>query len=230
MRTTTWKAAFIAITISGAGLAVADSPRWSTQGYGRYGDNGNHYGRSANQGRNSSTDYARVVHVEPLTRQVRVSEPRRECRVETVYDRSNYTRTDDRYYADGRRGDVRATNGAIIGGLIGGALGNQVGRGDGRRIATVAGALIGAAVGHQAASNRSGDRYSDRYDDRYEDRYEDRGREVERCQVRYQDTYQERIDGYRVTYEYNGREYTTRMPYDPGKRVRVRVDVFPDEG
>ena len=32
-----------------------------------------------------------------------------------------------------------------------------------------------------------------------------------------------------VAYEYHGRRYETRLPYDPGERVRVRVDVFPDE-
>ena len=52
---------------------------------------------------------------------------------------------------------------------------------------------------------------------------------VERCDVRYQESWEERVEGYRVAYEYNGRRYETRMPYDPGERVRVRVDVFPDE-
>ena len=40
----------------------------------------------------------------------------------------------------------------------------------------------------------------------------------------------ERIEGYDVTYEYAGREYVTRMPYDPGERIRVRVDVTPADG
>ncbi|HEX2586429.1 MAG TPA: hypothetical protein VHL14_14995 [Steroidobacteraceae bacterium] len=30
-------------------------------------------------------------------------------------------------------------------------------------------------------------------------------------------------EGYRVTYEFRGREYTTVMSYDPGSRVRIRV-------
>ena len=57
------------------------------------------------------------------------------------------------------------------------------------------------------------------------------GREevVQRCDVRYEQEYEERIEGYRVTYEYNGREYTTRLPYDPGERIRVRVAVAPAE-
>ena len=34
-------------------------------------------------------------------------------------------------------------------------------------------------------------------------------------------------NAYDVTYEYNGRQYTRRMDYHPGDRVRVRVDVSP---
>lgn len=220
-----------AASVSFAGVAHADS-----RGYGY--DNGRHEGWSqgrGNYGRGGSNyDYARVVRVDPLRRQVRVLEPRRECHLETVYDRDYYRTSRDPYYYDrgDGRGSVSATNGAIIGGLIGGAVGNQVGRGDGRRIATVAGALIGAAIGHDAGKRRESDRTAGRYDDRYDDRDGDygRSREVERCRVRHEERYEERIDGYRVTYEYNGREYTTRMPYDPGRQVRVRVDVFPDEG
>ena len=33
---------------------------------------------------------------------------------------------------------------------------------------------------------------------------------------------------YDVTYEYNGRQYTRRMDYHPGDRIRVRVDVSPE--
>lgn len=33
----------------------------------------------------------------------------------------------------------------------------------------------------------------------------------------------ERIDGYRVTYLFRGREYNTVMSYNPGERVRIRV-------
>ena len=38
---------------------------------------------------------------------------------------------------------------------------------------------------------------------------------------------QNRTVGYHVTYEYNGRHYTTQLPYDPGDRMRVRVAVAP---
>jgi hypothetical protein len=33
-----------------------------------------------------------------------------------------------------------------------------------------------------------------------------------------------------VTYRYNGRDYRTQMPYEPGERIRVRVSVDPVGG
>ena len=55
-------------------------------------------------------------------------------------------------------------------------------------------------------------------------------RVYERCETRYRDSYEERIDGYEVTYEYAGRRYLTQLPYDPGDRIRIRVDVTPAAG
>jgi uncharacterized protein YcfJ len=49
--------------------------------------------------------------------------------------------------------------------------------------------------------------------------------EVEKCQT--VDHYSTHTNGYAVTYLYNGRSYTTEMPYDPGDRVRITVDVQP---
>jgi uncharacterized protein YcfJ len=37
----------------------------------------------------------------------------------------------------------------------------------------------------------------------------------------------DRIVGYDVRYEYNGREFRTRMPYDPGQQMAVNVEVRP---
>ncbi len=97
-------------------------------------------------------------------------------------------------------------------------VGNQIGHGRGKDVARVAGALIGGAIGHNVSV----------------DRQRQLGgaplRTDERCEVRYRDSFVERIDGYDVTYEYAGREYVTRMPYDPGERIRVRVDVTPADG
>jgi len=181
-------------------------------------DQGRHRGWERQEGRYSDTDYARVTDVQPIMRRIRVTEPRRECYQETRYEESRYEASP--------RGPTPAAGSMILGGLLGAAVGNQIGRGDGRRAATVAGVLIGSALGHDAAARRD---YRDtRY---YASQVSEPAREytVERCDVRYQESWEQRVDGYRVAYEYNGRRFETRMPYDPGERVRVRVDVFPDE-
>lgn len=148
-------------------------------------------------------DYARVIDVDPIVRHVRVTVPRRECWTETRYEEVQH-------------GGHGAAGSMILGGLIGAALGNQFGRGDGRRAATVAGAIIGSAIGHDAAERRAGPVYT-----------ESRPYDVERCEMRYEESYEDRVEGYRVTYEYAGRRHTTQVPYDPGDRIRVRVDVHP---
>jgi len=155
--------------------------------------------------RRAEYDYARVVDVEPLRRRVRVSEPVRECWEEEVHSSSGPLSSNH----------IGST---LIGALIGGALGNQVGDGRGRQVARAAGAIIGGAVGHNVSRERHGQRYGN--DRRYE----------ERCEVRYRDSYEERIEGYEVSYEYAGRRYMTEMPYDPGDRIRIRVDVTPTDG
>lgn len=160
--------------------------------------------------RHRDVDYARVVDVDPIVRRVRVTTPRRECWDEVRYD-------DD--YGDGRdRHAGSGVGGMIVGGIVGGAIGNTIGRGDGRRIATAAGALIGSAIGNNVARRRNArDSYYGR----------DEGRYVERCEIRDEESWEERVDGYDVTYEYAGRRYRTRMPCDPGDRVRIEVDVRP---
>jgi uncharacterized protein YcfJ len=165
----------------------------------------------------SGYDYARVVDVDPIVRHIKVTTPRRECFTETRYEevRSGY----------GGGAPRGAAGSMILGGIIGAAIGNQIGSGDGRRAATVAGAVIGSAVGHDAADRRAA--RAGGY--RYREVVEERPYEVERCNVRYDEEYEERIDGYRVTYEYNGHRHTTRLPYDPGDKIRVRVDVHPDD-
>ncbi|WP_293864208.1 glycine zipper 2TM domain-containing protein [Steroidobacter sp.] len=147
----------------------------------------------------SEYEYAPVTHVEPIVRQVRVETPSREC-----YDDVRYV--EDRPHIS----DPEVGGRTLIGGIIGGVIGHQIGSGRGRDAATVAGATIGAAVGYDAAARRSASV---------------REEIVQRCETRYEKRYEERVDGYRVTYEYNGREYTTRLPYDPGERIRVKVAV-----
>jgi uncharacterized protein YcfJ len=185
------------------GLAAASAGALADNDRGSYRyDEDNRYDRDDRYG--GDYDYARVVNVEAIRRRVRISEPVRECWDDVAYE------------SDGAFSS-RHVGSTLLGGLIGGVIGNQIGRGDGRQVARAAGAIIGGAIGNNASHQRQGDYYG-------------RERLVERCQVHYRDSWDERVDGYRVTYEYAGREYTTRMPYDPGERVRIRVDVTPTRG
>jgi uncharacterized protein YcfJ len=107
-----------------------------------------------------------------------------------------------RSYRDGSN-----TGGAVLGAIAGGLIGSTVGKGNGRVAAAAVGAATGAVVG---------DRWND--GDR---RYESRPRQVEQC--REQDDFRQVINGYDVRYRFGDREYSTRLPYDPGKWLTLNV-------
>ena len=146
--------------------------------------------------------YADVLRVDPIYEYVELSEPREEC-----YDERVVTR-------EPRGGDP--TGGTILGAIIGGAIGNQVGSGSGRRAATVAGAVIGGSVGRDVDRSNGGPGRV----------YEDR---ETRCRIVDDAREEQQISGYNVEYRYRGEVYMSRLDYDPGDRLRVRVSVTPAE-
>jgi uncharacterized protein YcfJ len=101
----------------------------------------------------------------------------------------------------------RSPGGAILGGLTGGLLGNTIGRGNGRVASTAVGAVIGALVGDHIA-NRDNSAVAVI-------------RPIQRCQT--VESYRQVLTGYQVTYNYNGRNTTVVLPYDPGPRVPIEV-------
>ena len=89
-----------------------------------------------------------------------------------------------------------------------------------------AGAIVGGLVGNQiensapataAAPVASGPARVD---------YVPETRTVQRCRTVYDG--RDEIVGYNVAYRYQGRDYTTRMAYDPGPTMNVRVNLAPD--
>lgn len=161
------------------------------------------YERVADRQYSTRYDYADVVDVQPVYRNVSVERPVRECWQETV--------TRD---VRNRRGSNTAST--IAGTVIGGVIGHQFGSGRGNDAATIAGALIGAAIGSDGGNRR---------DSRYV--RETESYPVERCDTRIERTTESRIDGYDVTYVYNGQRLRTRMASDPGRQIKVRVSVAP---
>ena len=159
------------------------------------------------------TQFAEVLEVTPLYRTVTLSVPREECYQEI--ERVRYEPEPRR-----RRGTAGRT---VAGGVVGGVIGRQFGSGDGRDAMTVLGTLIGAAVGHDSARAR--------YDDAYEPRQPRRARyrTVEHCEVRDEWRTERELDGYHVTYEYMGREFTTTTDAHPGAHIAIEVELTPLE-
>lgn len=146
-------------------------------------------------------DFARVVDVVPIYANVAHYEPQQECWTETV--RYEYPRQD-------------SATPRILGALVGAAVGHNVARSKhGQGVGRVAGAILGASIGGDIARDRSQRDGEVEY------------RDEERCEMREKTYYEQVVVGYDVTYEYYGRTYQTRMDRDPGKRIRVAVDVRP---
>jgi uncharacterized protein YcfJ len=172
------------------------------------------------------SDVATVISSTPVLE--RVAAPRRECYTEQVtsYDERRVARAvREDYVSESRPGSgAGAVLGAIVGGVIGHQFGNSTG---GRDHGTAAGAVIGGLIGNDMERTGGG---SDRYDSGYRRAGYDVERvpvtrDVQRCNM--VSDYREEVRGYDVRYSYNGREYMTRLPYDPGPTLPINVDVRP---
>ena len=161
---------------------------------------------------NNFGDRARVVSVQQVHERIPVK--REECWNDRVRSYENRTVT---------RSDTGAAigPGTVLGAIIGGVAGHQVGSGRGNDVATAAGAVVGGIVGNQVDRQNGPGAVTETQRVPVE-------RNVERCRV--VEEVREAVVGYDVRYEYAGRQFTTRMPQDPGRFVRVRVEIQPDMG
>lgn len=148
-------------------------------------------------------DRGRVLSVTSQTERINV--PRQECRTE--YQRQSVQED----YRDGNR----SYTGSILGGIAGGLLGSTIGKGSGRVAAAAVGAGIGAVAGDRIANRPNNVTTT-------------RTVPVQTC---YQvDHWQTVNTGYLVTYDYNGRTYTTVTNDHPGQFIDVNVAVSPSSG
>jgi uncharacterized protein YcfJ len=99
---------------------------------------------------------------------------------------------------------------------VGGILGNQFGKGNGRAAATVAGAVAGGVAGNNiaAADEESGDSRP-------------QYKTVRHCPPAAAS--RRKVVAYDVEYRYRGDVYSSRLAFDPGDRLRVKVSVTPSE-
>jgi uncharacterized protein YcfJ len=160
----------------------------------------------------SFTDEARVLEARPIVERIPIK--REECWNERVraYENRTVTRQDT--------GQPLGA-GAVLGGIVGGVLGHQVGSGRGNTAATVAGAIGGALAGNEIERrNREGAVVTEVERVPVE-------RDVQRCRM--VDEVREVTAAWDVRYVYNNREFSTRMPFDPGRRLTIAVNVKPIE-
>jgi uncharacterized protein YcfJ len=155
----------------------------------------------------SFADRARVISSRPVYERIPVS--REECWNENQrgYEERRVTRSDT---------GAPIGAGTVLGAVVGGVLGHQVGSGRGNDAATVAGAVVGGLVGNQAERDRRGGSVT-------EVERVPVDRTVERCRT--VNEVREATLGYDVQYEYAGRRFTTRLPRDPGRDLRIRVEI-----
>ncbi|MEO8103207.1 MAG: glycine zipper 2TM domain-containing protein [Betaproteobacteria bacterium] len=171
------------------------------------------------------SDLAKVISATPVYE--RIATPRRECFTEqvTAYDERRVRRPVREEVVSESRPSSGA--GAVLGAIVGGVIGHQFGNSTGGRDhGTAAGAVIGGLIGNDIERNGGGDRYDSGYRRAaYDVERVPVTRDVQRCNV--VSDYREEVRGYDVRYSYNGREYQTRLAYDPGPTIAVNVDVRP---
>ena len=121
-----------------------------------------------------------------------VKTPRQECRDVTVTKRKPIK-------------DDNRIVGTAVGAVVGGLLGNQVGGGSGKKVATVAGALGGGYAGNKTQEHlQQNNTYTTT---------------ERRCDTEYDIS--EKISGYDVSYELDGKVRMVRMDEDPGRRLQL---------
>ncbi len=178
-------------------------------------------------------DVAQVVSATPIMD--RVSAPRQECFMEQVPTYSEPARVVEapRYAPSSTASTGTTGAGAVLGAIIGGVVGHQFGNSSGGRDrGTVAGAVVGGLIGNGIESSNSASATSPTYAQGVQPAYNSAPvqtgtRSVERCRT--VNDSREQISGYNVTYRYGNQQYSTRLPYDPGQTMRVRVQVTPEQ-
>lgn len=106
-----------------------------------------------------------------------------------------------------RQAPVQDTNqvaGTATGAVLGGVLGHQVGGGNGKKLATVAGAIAGGVIGKKVQ-------------ERHQQNSTYQTTERVCSNVRGSD----RVTGYEVSYNYDGRDNQIQMSYKPGNQLAV---------
>ncbi len=236
--------ALLAIGLVSSGAVFAQSSTYyPSNGYNNGYDNNyrDDYQRDSNRQGDAQYDYARVIRVDPVLGNYRNTSGNAGQRCYETQSAGSYSRDgygnaygngyqgNDGYYGNDPYGRSQYGGGSptgrnvatVVGGIAGAVLGSKIGGGTGSYAATAIGSMVGGMAGRQVYEQTQRNRYV-------------RPGVVRVCDPEpvgrdgyYGRTGDNRSGAYDVTFEYGGRRYTRRMDYNPGERVRVRVDVSP---
>ncbi len=226
-----------ALVASGTASAQAYGSQYGAQYGSQYGSRyGSQYGAPVVDGNSVNAggyyDYARVIRVVPVASAGTYPVAGPHCTSRRDGYAGDYYGPDGRYYGNGdpyagtqrsRGSEGGRTVAGVLGTVIGAVVGSQVGGGSARYATAAIGSAVGGVAGRQV------------YDNAHRN---DGGGTVTVCDPvdarqpypsSYPAGYPASARGmYDVTYEYAGRTYVARTAYDPGDRIRVRVDVRPE--
>lgn len=191
-------------------------------------------------GRSSFTDYARVVHVEPVYRYVTIKEPQRVC---TPIQRHRPNHSNSRSQHRTHQRNHQSPGAVFVGGVIGGAIGHELSRsfnGHSSAGATIAGAVIGSAIAGAGTRDANRNRqYKPRnnhqqIDRRHNGNQRNHGNNnrlhhgpTQRCSTTTHTRREQRSDGFDVTYAYHGHKFQTHTKHHPGRRIAIRINLTP---
>ena len=95
-----------------------------------------------------------------------------------------------------------------MGAIAGGVLGHQIGGASGKAAATALGIFGGAIWGNNIEGAPAPQTQT-----------------VQNCTI--QNVFENRVTGYNVTYEFNGKQYNVQLPRDPGPTIQLNVTPAP---
>lgn len=150
-------------------------------------------------GRRNHIDYARVLDAQPIYETVSYSEPVQQCHMEQRVVSHRH----------------RSSTPVLLGTIIGGAIGNELGHGQSnKKIGAVVGSILGGSIAGDIQHNHHRHGYRQVRNERV-------------CTTVEKVSYREKMVGYNVRYKYKDRVYHTTMANNPGKRIRISVNINP---
>ena len=155
---------------------------------------------SAESAGNVHFDYATVLQSEPVYRTITVTEEEQQCYEQEVVYQQPISKN---------------SGNPLVGGILGAAVGHALGhRSRHRKGAAIAGAVVGASIAssNSVANNRG---------------IKETRRIENRCKMIPISWEEERLVGYDVLYNYNGKKFETRLPYKPNNQLKIRVNLTP---